>query len=60
MGLSSEDVLGALRIWEWPRCQLSKLRLVGLSSEDLGPPNSSDLRLMDPRSEDFGGPKSLG
>ena len=26
----------------------------GLSSQDLGPPNSSDLRLMGPNSEDLG------
>ena len=38
----------------------SKLRLMGLSCEDLGPPNSSDLRLMDPNSEDLRGPKSSG
>ena len=57
--LTSEE-LGGSKFSELRSLESSKLRLMCLSSEDLGPPNSLDLRLMDPNCEVLGGPKTLG
>ena len=57
--VTSEE-LGGPKFSELRSLESPKLRLMCLSSEDLGPPNSLDLRLMDMNCEDLGGPKTLG